>query len=219
MKKLISDLNINSLVDVNGKKYYIIDRDPDKGVALIQSECGKVTSSITFECEVEVIGEVPFERIRGFEPVLPKFAKYFSQEDIDNGEKYYTLPTRKTAGSAGYDFYAPVELKLPPKTITIVMTNVKSYMLQDEELRLSIRSGLSSKGIILMNAPGIVDFDFYSNPDNDGNIGFIMYNIKDTYYVIKAGDRIGQGVFDKYLVADNDLATGVRVGGLGSTGR
>ena len=34
---------------------------------------------------------------------------------------------------------------------------------------------------------------------------------------MKKGDTIGQVVFQKYLVADNDNATGERLGGFGST--
>ena len=34
---------------------------------------------------------------------------------------------------------------------------------------------------------------------------------------IKKGDAIGQGVFAKYLITDEDNATGDRTGGFGST--
>ena len=46
---------------------------------------------------------------------------------------------------------------------------------------------------------------------------FSLINLKDEDLVIKKGDAIGQAMFSKYLVVDNDNATGVRKGGFGST--
>jgi dUTP pyrophosphatase len=89
----------------------------------------------------------------------------------------------------------------------------------DEELRLSIRSGLSGKGLLLTNGIGIVDADYYNNEENEGNIAFRFINLSDVPVEIKAGDRIGQGVFAKYLTTYDDNASGVRKGGFGSTGR
>ena len=46
---------------------------------------------------------------------------------------------------------------------------------------------------------------------------FAFYNIKEEDVEIKKGEAIGQAVFQKYLVADNDNAEGNRTGGFGST--
>ena len=46
---------------------------------------------------------------------------------------------------------------------------------------------------------------------------FQVYNITDNDVVISAGERIGQGVFIKYVITDNDMAEGLRTGGFGST--
>ena len=48
---------------------------------------------------------------------------------------------------------------------------------------------------------------------------FAFYNMKDEDIVIKKGDAIGQAVFQKYLMTDNDNAQGERVGGFGSTNK
>ena len=48
---------------------------------------------------------------------------------------------------------------------------------------------------------------------------FAFFNCSDHDVVIKKGDAIGQVVFTKYLIVDNDNATGVRTGGFGSTGK
>ena len=37
-------------------------------------------------------------------------------------------------------------------------------------------------------------------------------------YTIEKGDRIGQGIFMKYLTVNDDAAGGLRTGGIGSTG-
>ena len=75
------------------------------------------------------------------------------------------------------------------------------------------------KGLILSNSVGVIDKDYYGNPDNDGHIMFAFYNIKDEDITIKKGEAIGQAVFQKYLVTDDDNASGERVGGFGSTSK
>lgn len=130
------------------------------------------------------------------------------------------LPTRADERSAGYDFYAPVDVTILPSHKTIVFTDVKSYMLEDEVLELYIRSSLAiKKGLMLSNNVGVVDASYYSNPDNDGNIGIALVNTSGTVVELKAGERFAQGIFKKYLVADADSATGERTGGFGSSGQ
>ena len=93
-------------------------------------------------------------------------------------------------------------------------------MLDDEMLCLYNRSSNpKKKGLILANSVGIVDKDYYGNPDNDGAIMFAFYNIKETDVEIKKGECIGQGIFEKYLTVDNDNAEGERTGGFGSTNK
>jgi len=91
-------------------------------------------------------------------------------------------------------------------------------MNDDEYLMLCVTSGMGKKGIKLANGVGIVDADYYSNAKNDGNLGFLLQNLSSTDYVIKTGDKIGQGIFMKYLVVDNEAEiSNERVGGFGST--
>ena len=45
----------------------------------------------------------------------------------------------------------------------------------------------------------------------------VDFDEKKIALAIKKGDVIGQVVFQKYLVVDNDAAEGVRMGGFGST--
>lgn len=161
-------------------------------------------------------------RKRGFEIVSE-----FEKKDIN-------LPVRKTNASAGYDFEAAESLIVPSiwKVLaekvfvgeatglkaTLIPTGIKSYMLDDEYLQLSIRSGIALKtGLILANGVGIVDSDYYNNPDNEGHIMFPVHNLGFKDKLIKKGERIGQGLFLNYLKADDDMSDGVRTGGFGST--
>ena len=75
------------------------------------------------------------------------------------------------------------------------------------------------KGLVLANSIGIIDADYYGNQDNDGAIMFAFYNFFDHDVEIKKGDVIGQGIFQKYKVVDDDNAQGERKGGFGSTSK
>ena len=152
------------------------------------------------------------EKVRGFE-----VAKGFEEKGIN-------LPIRKTKYSAGYDIEAAEDTVIPSfkkgMAPTLVKTGLKAYMQDDETLMLYNRSSNpKKKGLILANSVGVVDKDYYGNPDNDGHIMFAFYNIKDEDVVVKKGEAIGQAIFQKYLIADDDVAEGERMGGFGSTGR
>ena len=150
------------------------------------------------------------EKIRGFE-----IAKGFENEGIN-------LPISKTKYSAGYDIEAAEDTVIPSfkkgMKPTLVKTGIKAYMGEDEVLILANRSSNpGKKGLILANSIGVVDSDYYGNPDNDGHIMYAFFNFKAEDIEIKKGERIGQAIFQKYLVTDNDIAQGERTGGFGST--
>lgn len=170
------------------------------------------------------------KKVRGFEVVRGK------EGDGIN------LPKRQTKNSAGYDFEAAEDVEIPtvwgnvlqaiylalsgqsaiiepglfnPK---LVRTGVKAYMKEDEALFLYNRSSNPIKRFLLLsNGVGVIDSDYYNNPDNDGEIMFQFINFGLHPVTIKKGERIGQGVFKKFLKADNDNAVGDRKGGHGST--
>ena len=149
---------------------------------------------------------------RGFE-----IAKGFENQGIN-------MPVRKTKFSAGYDIEAAEDCIIPAfeagQKPTLVKTGIKAYMADDEVLMLYNRSSNpGKKGLILANSVGVVDKDYYGNPDNDGAIMFAFYNIKSEPVEIKKGDVIGQAVFQKYFVTDDDYAEGLRTGGFGSTSK
>ena len=172
-------------------------------------------------------------KIRGFETV----------SRVEGKE--VTLPTRSTKRSAGYDFIAFEDVTIPPmsfvESITapvnnveipitrhthlpvMVKTGIKAYMQEDEFLELANRSSNpGKKGLVLSNGVGIVDSDYYNNEENEGEIAFPFYNLSNESIVIKKGEKIGQGVFRKYLEADEDASNtldNTRSGGFGSTGK
>ena len=78
---------------------------------------------------------------------------------------------------------------------------------------------MGKQPMMLANTSGWVDSDYYSNPNNDGNIGINLRNLGNTPYIIQRGDRIAQGMFINYLVTDNDKTTTERLGGFGSSGK
>ena len=103
---------------------------------------------------------------------------------------------------------------------TLVKTGIKAYMQDDEVLILANRSSNpGKKGLILANSIGVIDKDYYGNPDNDGHIMFAFFNVKDEDIEIKKGEAIGQAIFQKFLITDDDNETGVRQSGFGSTNK
>ena len=91
--------------------------------------------------------------------------------------------------------------------------------MDDEWYMLANRSSNPGKRhLVLANGIGIIDSDYYGNPNNDGEFLYAYYNTGDEDVIIKKGEVIGQVVFQKFLYADNDLTTGdIRKGGFGST--
>lgn len=141
-----------------------------------------------------------------------EYVKRISVEDMCN------LPKRSTAKSAGYDFINPERVEINPGEIKYVKTGVKAYMEDSEFLMLCNRSSNpKKKGLILVNGVGIIDSDYVDNEDNEGEIAFAFMNIKKETVVIEAGDKLGQGIFMKYGITDDDKAEGERLGGFGST--
>lgn len=148
-------------------------------------------------------------RTRGFE-----IAKGYEDKKIN-------LPVRKTRNSAGYDIEAAEDVTIPMfkpgMKPTLIPTGLKAYCQEDEYFMLVNRSSGPKKGLVMANSIGIVDADYYGNESNDGHFYFQYYNFQDHDITVKKGDAIGQVIFQKYLLVDNDKAEGKRVGGIGST--
>jgi len=159
----------------------------------------------------------------------------------DYEDKGINVPIRSTKHSVAYDLQAAEDITIPSiwKAVfenakkylsgnkeyldivpTKIYTGIKAYFLEDEVMIIANRSSGPSKfGLVMSNSIGIFECDYYNNPSNDGNIIFQYYNFFPTDLTVKKGDRIGQAYFQKFLIADDDNAEGIRQGGIGSTGK
>lgn len=145
--------------------------------------------------------------VRGFEVVADDKRKTVGE---------VTLPTRGSSKAMAYDFYANDDYSVYPDGVVKVWTDVKAYMQDNECLIINVRSSMGGR-FMLANTSGWIDSDYYSNENNDGNIGIFLKNISDDVQTIRKGDRIAQGAFFNFLVADNGNTDNVRTGGFGST--
>lgn len=165
------------------------------------------------------------KRIAKFEKVsYGQFASAFEEENEETVRRIYDniqMPRRATAGSAGYDFFSPVDITLKPGETIKIATGIRVRMEPDWVLKLYPRSGLGFKyRLQLNNTVGIIDSDYY-NSDNEGHIFSKITN--DTKegktIVLKAGEGFMQGIFIEYGITVDDAADGIRNGGFGSTTR
>jgi len=147
--------------------------------------------------------------MRGFE----KAKKY---NDIS-----FELPKRSTLHSAGYDIAIIEDIEILPGEIRFGVTGLKAFMQDDEVLMIYPRSSLPKNyHLTIPNNVGIIDKDYYGNTDNDGAIFVSLYNFGVETVNLKKGERVAQGIFQKYLVSPSEeVVTNVRNGGFGSTGK
>ena len=101
---------------------------------------------------------------------------------------------------------------------TLVSTGMKCKLDPGTWLQLSVRSSSPLKYWLMMgNGIGVIDADYYNNPDNEGEIFFQIYNLSPFNIQIKKGEAIGQAIILPYGVTEDDAAGGERTGGFGST--
>ena len=142
-----------------------------------------------------------------------------SAEEVKEIYEGISLPVRATAGSAGYDFFAPVKVTLQPGETVKIPTGIRVEMEQDWVLKCYPRSGLGFKyRLQLNNTVGIIDSDYFYS-DNEGHIfAKITNDTKEGKTVeLAAGTGFMQGIFVEYGITVDDDVTSVRNGGFGST--
>lgn len=147
----------------------------------------------------------------------------FKKDVCDNKELYdkIELPKRSTSNSAGYDIRSIENVIIKPGESKAIKTGLKVSMNSDEVLYIYDRSSLGFKyDICLSNSVGVIDSDFYNNPDNEGHFQIKLINHGSKDFEVLVGDRIAQGVFMKYLtVDDEENINNKRKGGIGSTNK
>lgn len=160
--------------------------------------------------------KVSFEQFRKDFVHLKKFARSVDVKRIYESIK---LPERKTIGSAGYDFFSPIDFVLWPGHYITIPTGIRCKIDRNWVLKIYMRSGLGFKyALRLANGTGIIDSDYYDS-DNEGHIMIKLINDSSVMQRIEvnAGDGISQGLFIPYGLTVDDHTNGVRNGGFGST--
>ena len=162
-----------------------------------------------------------FEKV-SFEQFKEGFVDCFGEKNEAEIKEVYEqlkLPRRATSGSAGYDFFAPVEVCLNPGETIKIATGIRARMEENWVLKLYPRSGLGFKyRLQLNNTVGIIDSDYYFS-DNEGHIFAKITNDSNEgkSVTIDAGTGFMQGIFLEYGITEDDDASAVRNGGFGST--
>ena len=160
------------------------------------------------------------QRIAKFEKV--SFEEFQKSFDFDASEIYNNikLPVRATSGSAGYDFFAPVDFELRSGETAKIPTGIRARIDDGWVLKIYPRSGLGFKfRLQLDNTVGIIDADYY-NSDNEGHIFIKVTNCSydnEKVVSVKAGNGFAQGIFLPFGITEDDDVTDVRNGGFGST--
>ena len=129
------------------------------------------------------------------------------------------LPSRATAGSAGYDFICPADVTLQPGDAITIPTGIRCEMQPGWVLMIFPRSGLGFKHQVrLANTVGVIDADYF-HAANEGHIMVRIVNGGDHTVSIAKGDRFCQGVFLPHGLAEEEAVLSGREGGFGSTGK
>lgn len=170
-------------------------------------------------CDVPRFEKVSFDQFK--EDWIGTFEEYdYSAEDIEEIKSIYDgieLPTRSTVYSAGYDFKSPINFYLKPGQSIMIPTGIRCAMPTDMVLMIYPRSSLATKyRLIPMNLTAVIDSDYYDS-DNEGHVFMKLVNDGDKNVSIEEGRAFCQGILMKYFTTINDIAGGIRNGGMGST--
>ena len=144
------------------------------------------------------------------------------QDTFNDVDVYYNeikMPKRATVGSAGYDFYSPIDFSLAPGETIKIPTGIRAKISQGWVLMLFPRSGLGFKyRLQLNNTVGIIDSDYYYS-DNEGHIFIKITNCSNEGKTlnVKKGEGFAQGIFLQFGITEDDDTDGIRNGGFGST--
>lgn len=162
-----------------------------------------------------------FEKV-SFEQFKKDFSDAFPQYSENNIRSIYdsiNLPKRATKGSAGYDFFAPIDFTLKPQETIKIPTGICVKIATGWVLALYPRSGLGFKyRLQLNNTVGIIDSDYYMS-DNEGHMFVKLTNDSNENkdVSLKAGQGMIQGIFFEFGIVEDDEVSAERNGGFGST--
>ena len=157
---------------------------------------------------------------RQFQMVTEKeLEKKYNKNELINC--VFKTPQRSDSGSAGYDFFSPIDTIIYPKTKLLIWTGFKIKLPQNNVLLLDTRSGNGTKkDITLANTIGIIDSSYYNNSLNEGHIGICLRNDGIEPFYISKNDAIAQGIITQYFITiDDSPVKKERTGGFGSSNK
>lgn len=138
--------------------------------------------------------------------IIPPYMEHFDKMNKLNSYSIFTL-----------DEMAALTKKISAKP-TLISTGMKCHLDSDKYLELVVRSSSPLKyWIICANSVGVIDADYYNNPDNEGEIFLQVINLSPFPIKIQKGEKIAQGIIKQYCLTEGDNATAKRKGGFGST--
>ena len=163
------------------------------------------------------------KKIAKFEKVsLTQFIKDWQEEFSQTTQKeceqiyqHLLLPCRATKGSAGYDFFTPIDITLSPRQTIKIPTGIRVRINDGWVLKCYPRSGLGFKyRLQLNNTVGIIDSDYYFS-DNEGHIFAKITNDsnENKTVVITKQTSFMQGIFVEYGITVDDSVETIRNGG------
>ena len=152
---------------------------------------------------------------------IAQFFKVSESQYLKDGRKEVydgiILPKRATAGSAGYDFFAPEDFELAPGQTIKIATGIRVKIEHGWVLKIYPRSSLGFKyRLTLNNTVGIIDSDYF-NADNEGHIFIKLTNCGESPMRVEKNKAFAQGVFVEYGITVDDDCDTERTGGIGST--
>jgi dUTP pyrophosphatase len=135
-------------------------------------------------------------------------------------EDLFFIPEKSTIGSLGLDIKAKLEeeeITIYPLDTIKVKAGFSLAVPNGYHAKIVSRSGLSSKGIVVSNSPGIIDSDYR------GEICVLLTNTGKNPYKLANKTRVAQMFFDKNLDTEFIFVTSLDqtergAGGFGSTG-
>ena len=165
------------------------------------------------------------EKVAKFEKVsFEQYEKDFKDrigdsKDINKVYEDIIFPKWATVGSAGYDFFAPIDITLAPNETITVPTGIRAKINEGYVLLIFPRSGLGFKyRLQLDNTVGVIDADYYG-AKNEGHILVKITNDskENKTLTIPKGTGFAQGIFMPFGITVDDSTSDIREGGMGST--
>jgi dUTP pyrophosphatase len=130
-----------------------------------------------------------------------------------------SLPSYETAGAAGFDLAAGVDMTIAPGEVALVPTGLVIEVPPGHLLGVFARSSTPLKrGLMVANGVGVVDSD-YCGPADEIKIEVLNFTPRPVR--VRRGDRLAQGVIMPIVRAEwqeeREMTRPTR-GGFGATG-